>query len=636
MYPKFYTMSFIPSKYQVAIDDFIIKGSGNAVVAAVAGSGKTTTLVNVMKLIPETKRILFLAFNKSIQLELAKKVPNTPNIAVKTVHGFGMSALLKEFKCDVQSNKYRTMLRSIFDYHNNGYLSTIAAYDFKGLQLQYIDTMRICEYERIENMVGYTNRILTLCDLGRLNLVNVNDYERGIIELSDIANKHNVEVINGEVSKAWYLIKLGSYVTSQIDFTDMVYLPLVLNLNVFQSDFVFVDECQDLNAAQRTLMLKAVKRNTGRFIAVGDEQQAIYGFAGADADSFQKLCAIPNTITLPLSVCYRCGTNIINMAKGIVPQIEACDTAKEGIIEYNFSHADIKSGDMVLCRQTFPLVALCLKYLSQGIKAYVMGSEIGRSLAKMIEETKQSDMQLVFNCLYKEREKIVNNVMRKENLLQSEAEESNTVRLYTEKIEVIELLAKGIAEPMIVINKINSIFSDENAEGICLSTIHKSKGLEADRVFIIHSELMPSKYARKDWERKQESNLIYVAYTRAKSVLGFVTDFDAYSDKSNTPRADIKQSEFQGTIGAKLPLELEITKLTTIMDKTYGETTIFTMKDSEGNMYSKFGKITERFIISNHSEVKEGTIVKFSGTVKGHRPYMGVNYTIISNIAKYK
>ena len=50
-------------------------------------------------------------------------------------------------------------------------------------------------------------------------------------------------------------------------------------------NFVFIDECQDLNACQRSLMLKAVKPNGGRFIAVGDPAQAIYGFAGADSDS---------------------------------------------------------------------------------------------------------------------------------------------------------------------------------------------------------------------------------------------------------------------------------------------------------------------------------------------------------------
>ena len=440
-------MSFVPSKYQQGIYDFITNGNGNAVVSAVAGSGKTTTLVNAIKLIPENKRVLFLAFNKSIQEELSKKVPNTQNIQVKTVHGFGMSAVNKLNKATVESGKYRTMLRNIIEYVKTGQLSHIAKYDFKGQQLNIIDCMGIADILDMENITAYNNRVLALSDLGRLNLVNMSDMSVGCQELDVIADKHNVDITNGEVEKAWYLIKLGTYVTTLIDFTDMVYLPLALNLQVFNYDFVFVDECQDLNAAQRELMLKAVKRNGGRFIAVGDEQQAIYGFAGADADSFAKLQAIPNTITLPLSVCYRCGTKIIDMAKTIVPQIEACETAKEGVIEYDYKHMDILGGDMVLCRNTYPLVSLCLKYLSKGIKAFVMGSDIGRNLIKMIEDTQGKsgvwDMDSVFTKLDKERMKIVNSVMRKENLTQSEAEESNAVRTYVEKVQVIELLSKA-------------------------------------------------------------------------------------------------------------------------------------------------------------------------------------------------
>ncbi len=634
-------MSFVPSKYQQGIYDFITNGNGNAVVSAVAGSGKTTTLVNAIKLIPENKRVLFLAFNKSIQEELSKKVPNTQNIQVKTVHGFGMSAVNKLNKATVESGKYRTMLRNIIEYVKTGQLSHIAKYDFKGQQLNIIDCMGIADILDMENITAYNNRVLALSDLGRLNLVNMSDINVGCQELEVIADKHNVNVTNGEVSKAWYLIKLGTYVTTLIDFTDMVYLPLALNLQVFNYDFVFVDECQDLNAAQRELMLKAVKRNGGRFIAVGDEQQAIYGFAGADADSFAKLQAIPNTITLPLSVCYRCGTKIIDMAKTIVPQIEACETAKEGVIEYDYKHMDILGGDMVLCRNTYPLVSLCLKYLSKGIKAFVMGSDIGRNLIKMIEDTQGKsgvwDMDSVFTKLDKERMKIVNSVMRKENLTQSEAEESNAVRTYVEKVQVIELLSNGLNEPMSVINKINAIFSD-NAEngGIILSTIHKSKGLEADRVFIIHSELMPSKFAKKAWERTQEKNLIYVAYTRAKSVLGFVSDFNAYEKGSSEERVKVKESEYMGEIGSKLPLELEVVSVKTILNTAYGDATVFDMKDSEGNLYSKMGVIPERFIVSNHSNIEAGTMLKFNGTVKQHREFKGVKYTVISTVSKYK
>ena len=57
---------FVPSVYQQKIYDFITNGSGNAVVSAVAGSGKTTTLINAIKLIPKDKNLIFLAFNKSI------------------------------------------------------------------------------------------------------------------------------------------------------------------------------------------------------------------------------------------------------------------------------------------------------------------------------------------------------------------------------------------------------------------------------------------------------------------------------------------------------------------------------------------------------------------------------------------
>jgi superfamily II DNA or RNA helicase len=63
-------MLFKPSKYQKIIFDFITKGVGNAVINAKAGSGKTTTLVEAMKLIPQKEKALFVAFNKAIEQEL--------------------------------------------------------------------------------------------------------------------------------------------------------------------------------------------------------------------------------------------------------------------------------------------------------------------------------------------------------------------------------------------------------------------------------------------------------------------------------------------------------------------------------------------------------------------------------------
>jgi len=66
-------MKFKPSKYQRVVYQFIKSCKGNAVVEAVAGSGKSTTIVNAIDIIPEDKKILFLAFNKSIVTELQKE-----------------------------------------------------------------------------------------------------------------------------------------------------------------------------------------------------------------------------------------------------------------------------------------------------------------------------------------------------------------------------------------------------------------------------------------------------------------------------------------------------------------------------------------------------------------------------------
>jgi superfamily I DNA/RNA helicase len=60
----------------------------------------------------------------------------------------------------------------------------------------------------------------------------------------------------------------------------------------------------------------------------------------------------------------------------------------------------------------------------------------------------------------------------------------------------------------------------ERPTTIVLSTVHKSKGREWDRVYILgRDQLMPSRYARQDWQVQQELNLIYVAITRAKAEL---------------------------------------------------------------------------------------------------------------------
>ena len=70
-------------------------------------------------------------------------------------------------------------------------------------------------------------------------------------ELERLAVKHEVEIYNGECTHAFDVILHARQDKSQFDFTDMLYMPCIdENITMFKYDWIFVDECQDLNRAQ--------------------------------------------------------------------------------------------------------------------------------------------------------------------------------------------------------------------------------------------------------------------------------------------------------------------------------------------------------------------------------------------------
>ena len=488
--------TFIPSKYQKAVYTYIQRGRGNALINAVAGSGKSTTIVNALRLIDSSKQILFLAFNKSIVEELKIKIGNLNNVEIRTLHSLGCKAMMKTYKSVVDDAKYKNWLNV-------------------GIQSKFVAPTRKLEDQDFST---WKENISKLLDLGRVNLMTTCN------DLSELAFKHGICLVDNEVQIALMGISWGENETNTIDYTDMIYLPVVKKLLMYQFDWVFIDECQDLNAAQRNLFLMCVKP-TGRFVAVGDPRQAIYGFAGADVESFNLLGNIPNTVKMPLSVCYRCDADIIQLAKEIVPQIEARDNAPAGVVTRESKIEDVQDGDMILCRVSTPLVSLCMHYISKGVKAYVKGRDIGKNLINMIAKTKKTKMKDVMELLERELGRIIGKVVTKTHCTEEEAKESEMYTTYQDKLNVIDILSEGLENADDVIDRIEAIFSDDERNGICLSTVHKSKGLESDRVFIINPDKFYLKACmRIPWMAEQERNLVYVAYTRAKHFLGFINN----------------------------------------------------------------------------------------------------------------
>lgn len=478
------------SERQKDVFGFIQYGSGNAVIKAVAGSGKTFTIVNALKFIPPEQTVIFVAFNKSIANELTKKVQalGLTNVEVRTLHSFGARALTYHYKSILDNDKVYRVAQTLFPAWN-------------------------IEDPDIAN--GYIGRVTKLVSLARLSLAD------DATALFNVSIKHDIELLDNEVEHAIDVLRIIKADNRQHDFTDMIYKPVANKLKVKQYDWVFVDECQDLSKCSQELLKMMIKPKTGRYVAVGDPNQCIYGFAGADIDSFNNLVSTPNTKVLPLSTTYRCGKKIVEKAQTIVPEIEA-HRMEDGLVRYNGKISEILEGDFVLCRTTKPLISLCLDFISDNKKAFVKGADIGASLATMLKRTKKTKTEDALKFFEEDLRKIKNKLVRK-GLSSTEAMESQVYQSYKQKIDAIEVLCNGRDSVEEVITMINNIFSDDRP-GICLSTVHKAKGLENKRVFIIEPSILRAPWAKQQWEREQEKNIEYVAITRAEEELIYIPE----------------------------------------------------------------------------------------------------------------
>ena len=518
------------SPFQEAIFSWVEHDQGHLVVEAVAGSGKTTTLVKCLDFIDEKCKVLMSAFNTDIVNELKKKTKDKENVEVRTLHGLGLlfikrnipqvSAIPEPFKYDshIKNNIREYTSINLF-------------------------TLRGREYFR------YLDNIKKYVDFGRFYLCQT------VKDLDFIEDRYGIDTIADEKEVALQVMEWGKNALETIDYTDMVWLPNVLFLKPLGLlyDFIMIDEVQDMNKAERELVLKCFKMGT-RIISAGDSQQMLYAFSGGDPESFNALKSLPNTKCLPLSISYRCGKNIVSFANKIVPTIEAADNAIEGQVIKNVSLDVVKDGDMILCRNNAPLIQIYNEFLKLGKKCYIRGKDIGNNLKAIVKSTKQDKLNAdckedgVFVRLYDDLFVSRNKIMEKFGIDAETAMNSPQIQNKMDMINALEVLSEGVNTSEEIIEKIDEIFPKRDKKnGISLSTIHKAKGLEANNVYIACESLMPSKSAKRDWEIRQEYNLMYVAYTRAKNILGFIDekDFEKFDTSNTSSIAVLRRIEYQ-------------------------------------------------------------------------------------------
>jgi len=481
-------MQHKPTKEQERIFHFVQNRPENLLIKAYAGAGKTTTVVEAVKLIPKEKDITFLAFNNHIQAELKTKLPE--HIRCYTTYGIGMGAVKRKYGDKIKFDEFKA-----------------DKWILKKSKSWNLDE----EFNSDEEISNYLNQLKKLVNVCRLSLTTTEEYIPYIAERHDITTRKPKDVKR--------VLKVLDAMTNDrtlMDFTDMIYLPAIDNsIWMFPQDYVIVDECQDFNRCQIKIVEKILKKNkltgkiTGRLIAVGDFYQGIYGFNCADEKSFKWFETFPNTKVLPLSYSFRCAKAVILKANEIVADIKALDTAPEGIVRSGNVLEEAQGGDFVLCRTTMPLVKLFFEFLLQHKKAVVKGSDIGVHLCELIGKIRTLDELKTF--WEGELSKFKHDLVTKGVL--NPYEHSGYVAL-EDKVSTLLFIARMSDSVLDLKAKITAIFTD-TIQGIVLSTVHKIKGLEADRVFIIRPDLIPLPNTRS-WQFAQEKNLEYVAITRAK------------------------------------------------------------------------------------------------------------------------
>lgn len=245
---------------------------------------------------------------------------------------------------------------------------------------------------------------------------------------------------------------------------------------------------------------------------------SIYAFRGADSEAMPRVIKALNAKELPLPITYRCAKSIVRIAARYAPDIQHREDAPEGEV-HNVTPDEMRTlwraNDLVLSRKNAPLVGHCLAALKMQIPAYVQGRAEDMGIDVLLRKFDRNSGSLK-DALKKAREWAEE---EKQRCVELEDEEGAIA--VEDRLNTLYALADGCTTSYEVVARLRRIMSDAKTDGsICFSTVHKAKGSEAERVFVLTDTFI---YGHRDpVAAQEEKNLFYVAVTRAKNFLYFV------------------------------------------------------------------------------------------------------------------
>lgn len=501
-------MQHPPTSEQTTIVDFVRGSRDSLLVGALAGSGKTYTIIEALRALSGS--VLLAAFGKPIAEELdlrvkAIKLPKTLAIHIKTFHALGLSIITKKYPSIKVSKDANEQLV-------NQVAGTNISFKMRRACTRLIRTLK----ETTATPAPPTSDVILA--LGY-------EYDIFNAKMSDREIGLAVEAV-----RDMYIVSLGIERRACIDFSDMVWAPVALDMPLSTRYLtVIVDELQDISGPQMQLLLRCLVPNKGRFIGVGDIHQQIYKWRGSlGVVAWNTVREDLKAATLPLTTSFRCSVAVVKAAQRIVRELRAAPGALEGsethckLGELPFKLANSQSDTVhtfVLSRNNADLVDAAL-YLWQQRVAFRLN-------------TGQELLDPVFDLLRHKLDTRDEPAFRRSldewfNTEFARAEKSNAVA-YAEKIEEQKkmlLATLKYSKPSGIAKLLNEILLP-NQSGILLSSVHKVKGLEADRVYLLRQTF--ARYQERAWRfgdeyvtvvggeaTQEELNLEYVAITRSR------------------------------------------------------------------------------------------------------------------------
>jgi superfamily I DNA/RNA helicase len=472
----------------------ILSTNHNIVINAVAGSGKTTTLIEYARSRPSNARILYLAFNKTVKAEAAHKfsAAGLDNVKVETAHSLAFDHVVKRSSYDV--------------------IAEYKSYDW--VDLLHINTGDVHTDYMISNHVS--KFISYFCNSTALKVQDLN-YSDTIHEPQANQFVHNFYSLIEKYTR----LALAKMDKAEISITHDFYLKkFQLNNPKLAYDYILFDEGQDASGAMLQVFLEqpAVK------VIVGDIHQQIYGWRYA-INSLQRV----DFSFYPLSHSFRFDDEIAFIANKVLGwkrhlvQQPAIRVVGAGVRNpLSFSKATLARTNLSL------LINAINQWQSGKIKKVFFEGNIN-SYTFADEGASLYDVLNLYNGKF---DKIKDKVIRSMKSLKDLEEyivktDDNSLRSI---VDVVKQYANDL--PWLIKElKENHVASKEEADMV-FSTIHRCKGMEYDEVTLLNDfiteekllknieELGGSKIKERDKDRLiEEVNILYVALTRAKNKL---------------------------------------------------------------------------------------------------------------------